>query len=63
MREIITITIDTVLDHALNEDFHTDRDNMRLDQRQMKLHERNNEALLCNDKLPSVPHRIVTENS
>lgn len=37
-REIITITMSIVLDHALNRDFHTGHDNMRLDQRQMKLH-------------------------
>lgn len=38
MQEIITITMSVVPDHALDRDFHTGRDNMRLHQRQMKLH-------------------------
>lgn len=32
------MTMSVVLDDALNRDFHTGHDNMRLDQRQMKLH-------------------------
>lgn len=38
MQEIITITKSTVLDHALDRDFHTGQNNVRVDQRQMKLH-------------------------
>lgn len=38
MQEIITITKSAALDHALDRDFHTGQNNVRLDQRQMKLH-------------------------